>query len=82
MVVVMGMTFENAADVPDFGSICLIESKDRYKSFRLLDDDVSKLNSITHEQWKAVPDGSDALTETGRLFIKLSGTWHEVTEND
>ena len=73
----MEMTFETAADVPDFGSICLVDSRNGYKSYRLLDSDINKLDLITN-----AANGSDALTETGRLFIKLSGTWHEVTAND
>ena len=77
MVVVMGMTFENAADVPDFGSICLVDSRNGYKSYRLLDSDVSKLNLITN-----AANGSDALTDAGRMFIKLSGIWTEVTDDD
>lgn len=72
--VVMGMTFE-ANNVPDFGSICLI-SPDYLgvKSFRLLDEDVDKLDLMTDE----VHNGSDALTDAGRIFIKLQGTWREV----
>ena len=72
----MGMTFETAADVPDFGSICLVDSRNGYKSYRLLDSDVSKLNLITN-----AANGSDALTDAGRMFIKLSGIWTEV-DND
>ena len=74
----MGMTFDEN-NVPDFGSICLV-SPDRLgvKSFRLKDEDVSKLSLMTDE----VYNGSDALTETGRLFIKLSGSWKEVVIND
>ena len=77
MITIMEMTFETAADVPDFGSICLVDSRNGYKSYRLLDSDINKLDLITN-----AANGSDALTETGRLFIKLSGTWHEVTAND
>lgn len=77
-VSIMGMMFEKN-NVPDFGSICLV-SPDRLgvKSFRLKDEDVSKLSLMTDE----VYNGSDALTETGRLFIKLSGEWTEVTDDD
>ena len=76
--VVMGMTFE-ANNVPDFGSICLI-SPDYLgvKSFRLLDEDVDKLDLMTDE----VHNGSDAFTDKGRIFIKLSGVWAEVTSDD
>lgn len=78
MKIIMGMTFDEN-NVPDFGSICLV-SPDRLgvKSFRLKDEDVSKLSLMTDE----VYNGSDALTETGRLFIKLSGSWKEVVSND
>ena len=77
-VSIMGMIFEENS-VPDFGSICLV-SPDRLgvKSFRLNDDDVAKLDLLTDE----VYNGSDALTSKGRLFIKLSGEWTEVTDDD
>lgn len=72
----MEMTFNTISEVPDFGSICLVDSKNGYKSYRLLDSDVSKLNLITN-----AANGSDAFTDKGRLFIKLSGIWTEV-DND
>lgn len=72
----MEMTFNTISEVPDFGSICLVDSKNGYKSYRLLDSDVSKLNLITN-----AANGSDALTDAGRMFIKLSGIWTEV-DND
>lgn len=77
-VSIMGMTFDEN-NVPDFGSICLV-SPDRLgvKSFRLNDDDVAKLDLLTDE----VYNGSDALTSKGRLFIKLSGEWTEVTDDE
>lgn len=76
--VVMGMTFETN-NVPDFGSICLI-SPDYLgvKSFRLLDEDVDKLDLMTDE----VHNGSDALTGSGKLLIKISGQWREVEASD
>lgn len=78
MKIIMGMTFDEN-NVPDFGSICLV-SPDRLgvKSFRLKDTDVSKLSLMTDE----VYNGSDALTDKGRLFIKLDDTWTEVTGDD
>lgn len=73
----MEMTFNTISEVPDFGSICLVDSRNGYKSYRLLDSDVSKLNLITN-----AANGSDALTNAGRMFIKLSGSWAEVTDDD
>lgn len=76
--IVMGMTFDEN-NVPDFGSICLV-SDDRLgvKSFRLKDEDASNLSLMTDE----VYNGSDAFTDKGRLFIKLSGEWTEVTDDE
>lgn len=73
MITIMGMTFNSISEVPDFGSICLVDGKNGYKSYRLLESDISKLDLITN-----AANGSDALTDTGRIFIKLQGTWREV----
>lgn len=74
---IMGMKFVDGEE-PDFGSIALVSPKQvPVKSYRLLDTDVGKLNLITNAR-----DGSDALTDKGRLFVKLSGVWTEVTEDD
>lgn len=72
----MEMTFNTISDVPDFGSICLIDSKNGYKSYRLLDSDVNKLNLITN-----AANGSDALTTSGQLLIKIGGQWRTVGDS-
>lgn len=78
MTTVMGMMFDDNS-VPDFGSICLVTpERIGVKSFRLNDADISKLSLMTD----AVYNGSDAITSSGRLFIKLSGTWTEVVSGD
>lgn len=78
MKIIMGMKFEDWEEVPDFGSIALVSSESMaVKHYRLLDSDVSKLNLITNAS-----DGSDAFTSKGRMFIKLSGDWTEVADDD
>lgn len=78
MKIIMGMKFEDWEEVPDFGSIALVSSESMaVKHYRLLDGDVSKLNLITNAS-----DGSDAFTSKGRMFIKLSGDWTEVADDD
>ena len=74
----MGMKFEDWEEIPDFGSIALISSESMaVKHYRLSDSDVSKLSLITNAS-----NGSDAFTDKGRLFIKLSDTWTEVTDSE
>ena len=78
MAFIMGMKFDTDSLVPDFGSICLISPEGiPVKHYRLRDADTSKLNLITN-----AADGSDAFTDKGRIFIKLSGVWTEVTSDD
>lgn len=78
MKIIMGMKFEDGEEIPDFGSICLISSESMpAKQYRLFDSDVSKLDLITN-----AADGSDAFTDKGKLLVKLSDTWTEVTNND
>ena len=78
MKIIMGMKFEDWEEVPDFGSIALVSSESMaVKHYRLSDGDVSKLNLITNAS-----DGSDAFTSKGRMFIKLSGDWTEVADDD
>ena len=72
----MEMTFNSISDVPDFGSICLVDSKNGYKSYRLLDSDINKLDLITN-----AANGSDAFTESGKLLIKINGQWRTVGDS-
>ena len=78
MKIIMGMKFEDWEEVPDFGSIALVSSESMaVKHYCLLDSDISKLDLITNAS-----DGSDAFTDRGRLFIKLSDVWTEVTDDE
>lgn len=82
MTVIMGMRF-NDGNTPNLGSICLASPNYlEVKSFRLKEEDISKLDNLTEPFTKDVANGSDAITDTGRLFIKLSGVWTEVIDND
>ena len=60
MITIMEMTFNSISDVPDFGSICLIDSKNGYKSYRLLDSDVNKLDLRTNAANGSCRTGSRA----------------------
>lgn len=82
MTVIMGMKFEDG-NVPNLGSICLV-SPDYLgvKSFRLKDEDIDKLDNLTEPFTKDVANGSDAITDKGRLFLKLSGAWMEAMKDD
>lgn len=73
-VIVDNITYHPGEEIPDLGSWVAIETKERYRSYIGLSEDVEKLPH-------SVDSGSTALClDTGDLYIyhKKTDTWYKV----
>lgn len=71
---IMDMFFKDKDNIPDFGSIRMVEAKKgNIRTYTLLSADVSKLDLITNAY-----SGSIAYcVDTGDFYVKHGTTWYK-----